>query len=514
MSKSKTKVRIVFDCSAKCNGISLNDVINVGPKLQRELFDVLLRFRRNPVALACDIKEMYLQIEIEPKDRIIWRDIKTGQDPEEYEFSRVVFGKNSAPMEAHFVAQENARRQGAAYPLAAETVLKSTYMDDSLDSVENDDVGVELYHQRNALWEKAGVHARKWVSNSERVIAATPVENRATEVNIQDYNSTVTTTLGLQWNSTEDMFVVPATSVPVEYSITKRNFLKKIAAVFDPLGLVSPFIVQAKIMLQELWTRGYEWDEEVQDEVANRIQKWFAQLQFLAKVKVPRCLRSSQSVKSKQVVTFVDASQQAYGAVSYLRCEYEDGPVTSRLIASKSKVAPPPPPLTPMTVRRLELMGAILGLRLIQSILKVLEIPMGDATFYSDSMDVLWWTRERGRDFRPFVANRIGEIPMHSNPVRWQHVPTDQNPADLCSRGASPSELTESSLWWNGPEWLIKPNCEWLRMQLANHGKETPETKSVKEEEAEAISCVTVQAVKQCQAADWRRMEAGSNPVF
>lgn len=69
MSKSTTKVRIVFDCSAKCEGISLNDVIHAGPKLQRELFDVLIRFRCNPVALVCDIQEMYLQIEIEPEDR-------------------------------------------------------------------------------------------------------------------------------------------------------------------------------------------------------------------------------------------------------------------------------------------------------------------------------------------------------------------------------------------------------------------------------------------------------------
>ena len=52
MSKSATKVRIVFDCSARCNGVSLNDVIHAGPKLQRELFDVLIRFLRNPVALV------------------------------------------------------------------------------------------------------------------------------------------------------------------------------------------------------------------------------------------------------------------------------------------------------------------------------------------------------------------------------------------------------------------------------------------------------------------------------
>lgn len=54
MDKTTTKVRIVFDCSAKTDGVSLNDAICAGPKLQKDLFDVLIRFRRNPVALACD----------------------------------------------------------------------------------------------------------------------------------------------------------------------------------------------------------------------------------------------------------------------------------------------------------------------------------------------------------------------------------------------------------------------------------------------------------------------------
>jgi hypothetical protein len=73
MDKTSTKVRIVFDCSAKTDGISLNDVIYAGPKLQQELFDVLIRFRRNPIALVCDIKEMYLQVEIKENDRAMRR---------------------------------------------------------------------------------------------------------------------------------------------------------------------------------------------------------------------------------------------------------------------------------------------------------------------------------------------------------------------------------------------------------------------------------------------------------
>ena len=513
MSKSTTKVRIVFDCSAKCNGISLNDVIHAGPKLQRELFDVLIRFRRNPVALVCDIQEMYLQIEIKEEDRplfrILWRDGETDREPDVYEFCRVVFGKNSAPMEAQFIAQENARRHRTEYPSAAETVLQSTYMDDSLDSVEEDEKGIELYHELSALWAKAGMHARKWVSNSDKVMAVIPEEDRATEVNIRDNKDTVTSTLGLQWNSTEDVFVVPAIPAPFDYPITKRSVLKKVATVFDPLGLISPFIVQAKIMLQELWHRGYDWDEEVEDEVANRIQNWFSQLPCLANVKAPRGLRNQQPVKSREVVTFVDASQQAYGAVSYLRCEYADGSVTSRLIASKSKVAP----LTPMTIPRLELMGAIVGLRLTQSVSRALEVPVKAATFYSDSTDVLWWIRGRGRDFRPFVANRIGEIQISTEPVQWQHVPTEQNPADLCSRGSSPSELAESPLWWDGPEWLRKEKDAWPKMQQADRPKVMQEMKAVREQEREITAHVTVQTnpiqnvAKPCQetnSASWR----------
>ena len=235
MSKSTTKVRIVFDCSAKCNGVSLNDAIHAGPKLQRELFDVLIRFRCNPVALVCDMQEMYLQIEIEAEDRplfrILWRDGETDRDPDVYEFGRVVFCKNWAPMQAMFVVQEHARCHQTEYPLAAETVLRCTYMDDSLDSVEDDEKGIELYQQLTSLWAKAGMHARKWVSNSGKVMTVIPEVDRATEVNIRDNKNTVTTTLGLQWNSTEDELAVPVTPVLFDYPITKRNVLKKIATV-------------------------------------------------------------------------------------------------------------------------------------------------------------------------------------------------------------------------------------------------------------------------------------------
>ncbi|KAJ8049997.1 hypothetical protein HOLleu_02999 [Holothuria leucospilota] len=111
--KATTKTRIVFDASAKYQGISLNDEIDQGPKMQRDLFDILLRFRKNPVAVVCDIEEMYLQIQLAPPDRayhlfFLWRNLDQTQPPQEYEFNRVVFGVNASPFLAQFVAQQNA----------------------------------------------------------------------------------------------------------------------------------------------------------------------------------------------------------------------------------------------------------------------------------------------------------------------------------------------------------------------------------------------------------------------
>jgi hypothetical protein len=286
------------------------------------------------------------------------------------------------------------------------------------------------------------MEARKWISNSPEVLAEIPVEDQASEIVINDGQNPTTKTLGIAWDSKNDELRM-STCEASRLQLTKRNFLRKIATIFDPLGFVSPFIVVAKILLQELWARGYEWDDEIKDEIAQRIAKWLDQLEQLSVVKVPRCLQAAKPVVSTRIITFVDASKEAYGCAVYIRHEYEDNEVTCWLVTSKSKVAP----LTPVTIPKLELMGAVLGLRLTQSVIAVLHLPMQDVIFYSDSIDVLWWIRGRGKYFRPFVANRVGEIQSGSDPSQWQHVSTNENPTDLCTRGTSPLELAKHPLW-------------------------------------------------------------------
>ena len=310
--KSTTKTRIVFDASAKFNDLSLNDIVLQGPKLQSDLFAVLLRFRRDPVALMCDIKEMYLQIKLKPEDqpyhRFLWRNLETDREPDVFEFDRVVFGVNSSPFQAQFVAQEHARKHQSVFPLAAETVLKSTYMDDSMDSVPDVKTAVELYSQLSQLWKSAGMYARKWLSNVPEVLQFIPSSDCASEVDLDRGELPPVKTLGVLWCPMEDLFKFQVNQTAEKHEHSKRSFLKKIATLFDPLGLLSPYTVRAKVLLQEMWASGVDWDEPVNENLSMKASRWFKELSALVNIQIPRCLRTTRAVKEVALHTFVDAS--------------------------------------------------------------------------------------------------------------------------------------------------------------------------------------------------------------
>ena len=135
-----------------------------------------------------------------------------------------------------------------------------------------------------------------------------------------------------------------------------------------------------------MWTKGLDWDEPIDHELSSRAKTWFSELEVLQETSVPRCLQESKREKPVSVQTFVDALSEAYGAVSYLRSEYAQGCFVVRIIASKTRLCALPPMSTP----RLELMAAVLGLRLTLSILAALDISIDYARFWSDSMNVLY----------------------------------------------------------------------------------------------------------------------------
>ena len=180
--KSTTKVRVVFDAPAKYEGRCLNDAILPEPKLQLEIVDVLLRFRRAPVAISADIAEMFLQVRLREEDqafdRFLWRDLDASREPDVYEFLRLPFGNSSSPFCAQYVLQSHSKSNAAEYPQAAETIENSMYVDDVLDSRETVEEARELQKQLSTVSKNGGFDLRKWSSNQPSALVDIPAAER------------------------------------------------------------------------------------------------------------------------------------------------------------------------------------------------------------------------------------------------------------------------------------------------------------------------------------------------
>ena len=228
------------------------------PTLQGDLFNILLRFRKNPVALVYGIADK-IAPEYWSLHRFLWRDLDLQKAPEEYKFSRVVFGVNSSPFVAQSVSQHHAQIHRTEYSLAAETVLKMTCVDDGMESVSNDKEGSEIYKRLSQLWHGPGMHDKKWLWNSSVVLNEIPPEDGASQTDLKKGFITSTKTFGVLWQATEDAFTFKDRP-PNDFSFAKRKFLSNVVTLFHPLGFLTPFAARVEDIPQDLWITGLNWD--------------------------------------------------------------------------------------------------------------------------------------------------------------------------------------------------------------------------------------------------------------
>ena len=196
--------------------------------------------------------------------------------------------------------------------------------------------------------------------------------------------------------SDQDVFTFRENAPSSEVKYTKCNFLKQIATLFDPIGLWAPFTIWAKMLLQLMWMAGLDWDVELTEPLTNAARAWFSELPELTQLQIPQCLLvGGKQIDNLSLHTFVDASEDAFGAVAYVRYSYQDGTISTNIIAAKTRAAP----TIATSIPRLELIGAVIGVRLSTRIVRILDIHMSRAAFCSDSQNVLWWIHGHSRDF-------------------------------------------------------------------------------------------------------------------
>ena len=296
--------------------------------------------------------------------------------------------------------------------------------------------------------------------------------------------------LGLIWHPEADTISVQPPTISQDVYVTKREVLSAIASTFDPLGLVAPVTLLAKLLMQDLWKQQLPWDATLLEDDLRRWRLWTLDVAKLADLQIPRCYRSASNseITRKELHVFCDACEDAFGAAVYLRQVMVDGTVGCTLVASRTRVAP----LKKLTVVRLELQGAVLATRLAQSVSSSLSTAADKILFWTDSEVVLGYINNNCRRFQTFVANRVAEIRDTTTPDQWRHVPSAMNPADDCSRGVHAAELTIGSRWFQGPEFLHESEEHW---PVSPRARPPDEDNS----EAKTVAALTVSSARALQ---------------
>ncbi|XP_054745961.1 uncharacterized protein LOC129250357 [Anastrepha obliqua] len=337
---------------------------------------------------------------------ILWRE-NPMEDVKTYKLETVTYGTRPASFLAIRAMHQLANDEAESYPLGAQIVLRDFYVDDMITGSDTAEEAIEIMGQTSQLLAKGNFKIRKWCSNDQ----AKPTK------------------------------------------ITKRSALSIIARLYDPLGLVGPFVLKAKIFLQRLWMEKLDWDESLPMSHETSWENLCSQFNDVKHLTFPRFIAKRNA--SLELHAFCDASLSAYSTCVYIRASNGKS-VCINLLCSKSRVAP----IKSLTVPKLELCAAYLLAQLVHSIA---QLNIFSCMFYcwSDSSIVLSWLKEDSSRFNVFVANRINNIQNLTDGMEWRYVPTAVNRADILSRGATPTELLNSSLWKHGPPFLSNPHNEW-----------------------------------------------------
>ncbi|XP_066599915.1 uncharacterized protein [Prorops nasuta] len=403
---------------------------------------------------------MFRQIWVDPVDqdlqRILWSP-SPGQAPRDYRLTTVTYGTTSAPYLAIRTLIQLADDEGHRFPRGASCLRHNIYVDDIFAGANDLNEAILIRNELIAILDSAGISLDKWAANNSDLLPENSFDSLSnTKSKMIDVDKTVKT-LGLLWNPSIDAFGfnVQSTYVPTEET-TKRKVLSCLARLFDPLGWLSPIVVQAKILLQDLWIMKIDWDSPLPADMLSRWNTYCSNLSGVEGILV-NCWLGPISSARCELHGFADASMRAYAAVIYLRAVNDSGDCWTSLIISKSKVAP----VKTVTIPKLELCGAVLLVKLFKYILKLDLFRNLPIFAWSDSRDALAWLRNHPSNWKVFIANRVSYIQSELPSAVWRYVPSRDNSANFATRGLDSLKLKDLKIWWNGPDWLCKTPKNW-----------------------------------------------------
>ena len=452
--KKLDKIRVVFDSSAKLQGVSLNDLLLKGPDLTNSLLGILLRFRQESVAVAADVEQMFYNFKVREDHRNYLRFFwYRNNDPQlefvEYRMTVHVFGNTPSPAIATYGLRKSVEQ---AQSDVQEFITRNFYVDDGLVSLKDAETARDLIKRtQEALFEGGRLRLCKIVSNDKSLLSEFPSDDLADGLKQLDFSSDsapLQSSLGLLWDINKDSFTYKfyETNKP----FTKRGVLSAVNSLYDPMGFIAPVVILGKLFFRDITSLNCGWDEPLPESYSSRWSDWIGSLSQLQGVNIRRTYAqdSLSQATSIELHTFSDASTEAIGAVSYLKVFHGDR-VEVCFLLGKAKVAP----LHGHTIPRLELCAAVMAVELCEAALEQLDISPNSVHFYTDSKIVLGYIFNETRRFHVYVTNRVDRIRQLTQTNQWNFVPTHSNPADLATRGLEAKDV-QSSQWLHGPSFL------------------------------------------------------------
>ncbi|XP_075157671.1 uncharacterized protein LOC142230939 [Haematobia irritans] len=388
--------------------------------------------------------------------RFLWRNGDSSRNPDVYVMQVMIFGSVSSPCSAQYVKNLNAKKFEISNPRAYRAIVECHYVDDYVDSFDEEEEAISVTKDVIEIHKQAGFELRAFVSNSSEFIQAI-VEKEETIAhpdltNLGKSNSTTEKILGLFWSPADDKF---------RFVLT----FKRIPNVV----LTANMVIRSKIILQKLWRFDIDWSSPIPDEIYREWHIWYQELYNVGNFEINRWYGPGFSISQNGVDmhVFVDASEAAFAAVAYWRICWE-GAVRVVFIAGKVKCAP----IKPLSIPRLELQAAVLGVRLKEAIVSSHDIQPKHINFWSDSKTVIKWIHSDVRAYKPFVSHRVSEVLYYSEVKQWKWVPGSKNPADDATRPMSFSEQPLNSRWIKGPEFLLLDEDKWPKLSDEHNVKD------------------------------------------
>ena len=347
------------------------------------------------------------------------------------------------------------RKAASVDPATCEDVLnfvnKNFYVDDGLLSTTTPERAVETMKKTQAALRIGGnLRLHKVASNNPDVVNAFPPEDRSADLENMDLcildDVPLQRSLGLHWSLQSDSFTFQVKFEEKPY--TKRGVLSTLHSIYDPLGFIAPFILRGRMIFRELIDSPCEWDEPLPSELKSRWVTWKNSASDLSSIHIPRMYTSipTDEMTKAELHVFSDASEKAVAAVAYIKMFRADEKCEFGFVFGKSKLSPK----HGHTIPRLELCSAVLASEIATAVKSHLDIPIDATYFYSDSKVVLGYLNNRTRRFYTYVSNRVERILRVSQAEQWSYIPSEQNPADIGTRGVQVKELVNSG-WWKPP---------------------------------------------------------------